>query len=103
MNWLVIAAITALITLIGIFAIVCVILHGLLREDVVDLVGQAANQNAADLLDYLERSECNLYFNPTINAWGLLDGKDKLVAAGPNLRNLLSRALRADAEELEAA
>lgn len=103
MTWLVIAATTTQITLIGIFAIVCVILHGLLREDAVDLVDQASNQNAADLLDYLERSECNLYFNATINAWGLLDGTDKLLAAGPNLRNLLSRALRADAEELEAA
>lgn len=97
MSWAVVAAVTALIALTGIFAIVCIILQGLLKDDAIDLVDQAANQNAASLLDYLERSECNLYFNATLGAWGLMDGADKLVAAGPSLRNMLGRAREADA------
>lgn len=53
---------------------------------------QAADADAAADLDYLERSECNLYFNPTISAWGLLDGKDELVSAGHSVRAALQRA-----------
>lgn len=66
-----------------------------------DLVTQAANADAADFLAYLENSECNLYFNPVINAWGLVDGKDNLIAAGHSVRAALSRARQKDADELD--
>lgn len=61
-------------------------------EDVEDLIQQAENRDASALLDFLETSECNLFYNTTINSWGLVDGKDKLVAAGHSIRAALRRA-----------
>ncbi len=63
------------------------------KDDSSEPISQAANEQDAVLMNYLERSECNLYFNPTINAWGLLDGKDTMVATAHSVRSTLARAM----------
>lgn len=70
------------------------------RLDTTDPVTQAANEHDAILMDYLDRSECNLYFNPTLAAWGLLDGKDKMIATGRSVRTTLARAILNDKAEV---
>lgn len=63
-----------------------------------DQIKQAADADAACLLDYLQTSKHNLYFNPTMNAWGLVDGSDHLLAAGNSVRAVLSRSRQRDAD-----
>lgn len=58
------------------------------------------NDSDTALLDFLEQSECNLYFHPQVGAWGLLDGKDKMVATALTVRSTLARAMEKDAAEL---
>jgi hypothetical protein len=72
-------------------------------DDVDDYVDRAANREASDLLSYLETSECNLFYNPVINSWGLVDGKDTLIAAGSSVKAALRRAQSNDRAELQAA
>lgn len=55
-----------------------------------------ANEQDATLMDYLEQSECNLFFNPTLSAWGLLDGQDKMIATAHSVRVTLARAMISD-------
>lgn len=50
------------------------------------------------LVNYLERSECNLFFNPGMGAWGLLDGSNKMLATAHTVRNTLGRAMDKDSE-----
>lgn len=70
------------------------------REDNSSLVTQAAHAQDAALMDYLERSECNLFFNPTLAAYGLLDGKDQMIATGHSIRTTLARAILNDKAEV---
>lgn len=62
-----------------------------------ELADIAANAQDAELLDYLDKSECSLFFNPTLSAWGLLDGQNSLIATASNVRNTLARAVDSDA------
>ena len=55
------------------------------------------------LLDYLEKSECNLYFNVQMGSWGLLDGNDSLIATGQTVRSTLARAILNDKAEVANA
>lgn len=64
--------------------------------DFADAVAEAANQDATALLNHLESSECDLFYNSTINAWGLVDGQDNLIAAGHSIRATLRRAQACD-------
>lgn len=57
---------------------------------------QVGERDSSELLNYLEKSECNLFYNSTINAWGLVDGQDKLIAAGHSIRATLRRAQAGD-------
>lgn len=66
------------------------------RDDSSTLVTQAAAEQDATLMDYLEQSECNLFFNPTLSAWGLLDGQDKMIATAHSVRVTLARAMSSD-------
>lgn len=52
-----------------------------------------------ELLDFLEKSECNLFFNGTLGAWGLLDGDDKIVATAHSVRTTLARAIEKGRQE----
>ena len=65
-------------------------------EDVEDLITRAANRDASKLLDYLETSECHLFYNPLINSWGLVDGDDNTIAAGSSVRTCLRRSQHND-------
>lgn len=49
----------------------------------------------ADLIDYLDESECNLFFNTQVDggSWGVLDGRNELVTAGKTVRQAVSGAL----------
>lgn len=58
-----------------------------------ELADMAANAQDAELLDFLEKSECNLFFNEQLGAWGLLDGSDKIVATAHTVRTTLARAI----------
>jgi hypothetical protein len=55
----------------------------------------SASGHARDtaLLDFLEKSECNLFFNTKLGVWGLLDGSDKIVATAHTVRATLARAV----------
>lgn len=66
------------------------------RDDSSEPLSQAANEQDAVLMNYLERAECNLYFNPSLGAWGLLDGHDKMVATAHSVRTTLARAMVSD-------
>ena len=68
--------------------------------DVEDRVEHAANARDAELLAYLNKSECNLFFNPSVGAWGLLDGQDKVIAIARNVHTTLARAMDKDAQEV---
>lgn len=63
------------------------------KDDSSEPVSHAANEQDAVLMNYLERAECNLFFNPTISAWGLLDGQDKMLATAHSVRATLARAM----------
>lgn len=67
------------------------------------LLDQVGERDSTELLNYLEKSECNLFYNSTINAWGLVDGKDKLIAAGHSIRATLRRAQAGDIAQRVAA
>lgn len=57
------------------------------------------------LLDYLERSEHNIYFNDKIEAsgvWGVLNKLNKLVATGYTVRTALQRAQENDLVDTHA-
>jgi hypothetical protein len=45
-----------------------------------------------ELLDYLETSKLNIFFNPSLSAWGLLDDTNKLISSSPNLRVTIASA-----------
>lgn len=66
------------------------------RDNADDIISQAAAEQDAELMDYLEHSECNLFFNPTLAAWGLLDGQDKMIATARSVRTTLARAMVSD-------
>lgn len=67
------------------------------------LLDQVGERDSTELLNYLEKSECNLFYNSTINAWGLVDGQDKLIAAGHSIRATLRRAQAGDLAQRVAA
>lgn len=89
------------ILIVGIVVGLCMaaLLTAPFMEDVEDLIQQAENRDASVLLNFLEKSECNLFYNATINSWGLLDGKDKIVAAAHSVRVCLRRAQDKDLAE----
>ena len=70
------------------------------QDDTDDLVSQAANAQAALLLDFLNNSECNLFFNPAMGAWGLLDGQNKMLATARNVHTTLTRAMQSEQSEV---
>ena len=69
------------------------------QDDVEDLLQQAFDRDAREQLDYLEKSECNLLYNPTINSWGLVDGDNNIIAAGHSVSTTLQRAKDGDMAE----
>ena len=86
----------AVLVLVGLILAALAFLIRSINGELEDLIQQAADRDAGAQLDYLEKSECNLFFNPTINSWGLMDGSDKLVAAGHSVRTTLRRARDGD-------
>lgn len=60
----------------------------------------AAQQDSAEtppdqsLLDFLEASECNVFFNDRVDggAWGILGADNKVIAAAPTIRSTLRAA-----------
>jgi hypothetical protein len=52
-------------------------------------------------LDYLDRSECSLLFNPQFNLWGMLDARDKPFAAGETARAALDKARAQEQAEMQ--
>lgn len=69
------------------------------NDDASALLTQAAAEQDAALMNYLDRSECNLLFNPVLSAWGLVDGKDTMIATAHSARVTLARAILADKKE----
>ena len=68
-------------------------------HDDSDATESAPQTHDTTLLNYLEQSECNLFFNPEIGAWGLLDGGNKMLATAHTVRNTLGRARDRDAAD----
>lgn len=71
------------------------------REALGDLAVVASHAHDAKLMDFLEKSECNLFFNPGMGAWGLLDGGNKLLATAHTVRTTLARAIEKDEGEAQ--
>lgn len=65
-------------------------LNGL--DDIDGQLLRTVERDAFEQLEYLEKSKCNLFYNPQINSWGLVDGKDKLISAGESIRDTIRRA-----------
>lgn len=63
------------------------------RVDSSDPVASVTSGHDATLLSFLERAECNLLFNPALNAWAMLDGEDKMVSTAHSVRATLARAM----------
>ena len=62
------------------------------KADKDDGLRHLANSDASDLLTCLETSKYNMFYNPVIKNWALVDDKDKLIAAGISVRATLRRA-----------
>lgn len=67
-----------------------------------DRMTHASNAADAELLNYLNKSECNMFFNPGMGAWGLLDGQNKMLATAHTVHACLARAMEKDAGEVVA-
>ena len=55
-----------------------------------------AHAKDAELVTYLDKSECSLFYHPVLSAWGLIDGNNTLIATAHNVRNTLTRAMDND-------
>ena len=88
--------IPAVIALISIVACAAMAIKFAYQDDAEDLIQQAFDRDAREQMKYLEKSECSLLYNPTINSWGLVDGADKLIAAGHSVSTTLQRAKDGD-------
>ena len=82
--------------LIGIWAAIAYQATDAFEIEMDVLLDQVGERDSSELLNYLEKSECNLFYNSTINAWGLVDGQDKLISAGHSIRATLRRARDGD-------
>lgn len=105
MNWLPILSAYVVGLLFG--AVIVAFFFG--RRDTAedDLEIAAAREDSA-LLDYLEVSECSLYFNPRVDggAWGLVDGASLVLGIGRTARQALTTARNneaANAANVESA
>lgn len=54
-----------------------------------------------DILNWLEFSECNLFFNTQVDngSWGLLGGRNEMISVGKSIRQVVAHARMKEAEE----
>lgn len=85
-------------TMLGV-ALMAVLVMG--RTSTMDeLVDIAAGAQDTKLLDFAEKSECSLFFNPVLAAWGLLDGQRTVLSTGHSIRTTLARAIDLGAQDV---
>lgn len=64
-----------------------------LRDDKAALAAEQAPPPQDTLaLDYLDDAKCSLYFNTELQAWGLMNSENTLLATAPTARSTLLRA-----------